>query len=108
MKKEDNDKTLKRVRYEISNGEDHGDQEIIRYLRAPSKIEGATSQRAKKKIAKSSYCQDHPDLIATADNNLIVHIMGTWKESKDHTRDLSKSTVAVLKTLQIEVPGSRK
>ena len=105
MKKEDNHKTLKRVRYEILNGEDHGDQEIIRHLRAPSKIEGATSQREKKKITKSSDCQDRPDLIETTDNNLIVYIMGTWKESKDHTRDLSKSTVAVLKNLQIEVLG---
>ena len=56
MKKEDNDRTLKRVRYEISNGEDHGDQEMIRHLRAPSEIEGATSQRPVKKIAKSLDC----------------------------------------------------
>ena len=85
MKKEDKDRTLKRVQFEISNGEDHRDQERFRRLRALMTIEGPTSQRVERKIPRLSNCQDHPDLIVIAHNNLIVHIRGIGKESKDQT-----------------------
>ena len=70
-------------------------------------IEGPTSQRVERKIARLLNCQDHPDLIVIAHNNLIVHIRGTGKESKDQTGDLSKLKATILKTMLIEVFGSR-
>ena len=97
--------TLKRVRSETSNREDHGDQERIKCILA---IEGVTSQRVGRKIVKSSNYQDCPDLIATVHNNPIVHISDTGKESKNHASDHSKNKVAALKTVQAEFFGSRK
>ena len=55
LRKEESDKTLKRAQSKISNGNDHGDQERIKCLRALLAIvviEGATSQKAERKIAK--------------------------------------------------------